>query len=864
MKTLNFASKSAKNGSRIAGPLTSRRGWGLSILLATGLLFKLSAPQAAAQPYSIWNDSALPAIIEAADSGSVELGLKFRSSVNGNITGIRFYKAAGNTGTHVGNVWNTNGTLLGSVEFTSETASGWQQQAMPPVAIEANTTYIVSYHAPNGGYSLDFGYFASSGVDNSPLRALADGEDGPNGVYAYGTGDIFPNQSFNSANYWVDVVFVEELTQDTTPPQVSSVSPVNAASSVSLSSAVTVNFNEAMDSATININTIQLRDPLDTLVPASVSYNPSLLRATLVPDNPLDVGTTYTATVKGGESGVKDTSTNALTSDYTWTFTTTDQTETAASLWSDTDLPAINTANDTGAVALGLKFRSAVEGHVTGIRYYRGTNNPGPHVGRLWAEDGTPLASVVFEGESSSGWQEQALMSPVAIAADTTYVVSYHAPGGGYSATPGYFADGGYTNGPLRALGSVEAGGNGVAAYGDSSVFPNQTFGSANYWVDVVFEPESVTPGCEGDTNPPVLVVPRDVLLKCEVCDTDPGKTGVATATDECTFTITYEDTVLGDCPKVVKRIWIATDANGNCSRGVQIIACLPPAFVTDSGGCMLDRSQWPGESDFRLIFHKDPQNAPCFRLTASNPGQFLFNVFHVGNPGESVTLNLTVPYPFVTQGARPVHAYDGVTANAGDSGVCLTPGKELYAGSQRVTLASYGTAPNPSTTLPVSLKIPASGVLYVTVHLDFGLKRTTGYQTNGVGDALDCATGTKAVVPNHNEYVFSVGGAFTGSASIKNYNEFKQNSGGIKLENPHFKKTVSLAAVEESSQSPVQFGFTVTGPEEQVFIIEKCTNLSAPVWTPIATNVISGGTFDFSDLRRDDTPNCYYRIRTP
>jgi hypothetical protein len=41
------------------------------------------------------------------------------------------------------------------------------------------------------------------------LHALADGVDGPNGVYAYGSTSSFPNQTWNASNYWVDVVFVK-------------------------------------------------------------------------------------------------------------------------------------------------------------------------------------------------------------------------------------------------------------------------------------------------------------------------------------------------------------------------------------------------------------------------------------------------------------------------------------------------------------------------------------------------------------------------------------------------------------------------------------------------------------------------------
>jgi len=75
-----------------------------------------------------------------------------------------------------------------------------------PVAITGGTTYVASYHTDVGRYSASSVYFAGSGFDNPPLRALADGENGGNGVYRYGA-SAFPNQTYNSENYWVDVVF---------------------------------------------------------------------------------------------------------------------------------------------------------------------------------------------------------------------------------------------------------------------------------------------------------------------------------------------------------------------------------------------------------------------------------------------------------------------------------------------------------------------------------------------------------------------------------------------------------------------------------------------------------------------------------
>ena len=93
-----------------------------------------------------------------------------------------------------------------------------------PVTIAANTTYVASYYAPSGHYAGDDNYFATAGVDNAPLHALGNGVDGGNGVYRYGTGGGFPTSTFQSSNYWVDVVF-QPSAGDTTAPTVSATTP---------------------------------------------------------------------------------------------------------------------------------------------------------------------------------------------------------------------------------------------------------------------------------------------------------------------------------------------------------------------------------------------------------------------------------------------------------------------------------------------------------------------------------------------------------------------------------------------------------------------------------------------------------------
>ena len=157
---------------------------------------------------TIFGTTATPTRQDDGPDSPVEVGVRFTSDVAGTITGIRFYKSSTNTGTHVGNLWDSNGTLLASATFTGETASGWQQVSFAtPVAIQANTVYVASYHTNVGHYAEDNGYFTTA-HSNGSLHALADGASGPNGVYRYGSGSGFPTTGYLKSNYWVDVVFV--------------------------------------------------------------------------------------------------------------------------------------------------------------------------------------------------------------------------------------------------------------------------------------------------------------------------------------------------------------------------------------------------------------------------------------------------------------------------------------------------------------------------------------------------------------------------------------------------------------------------------------------------------------------------------
>ncbi|WZP01133.1 DUF4082 domain-containing protein (plasmid) [Isosphaeraceae bacterium EP7] len=172
-----------------------------------------ATPPSTSTSSTLWSSSSKPVTASFPEASAVELGVKFSSNTAGTITGIRFYKAGTNTGTHVGHLWSSSGQLLASATFTSETASGWQQVTFAsPVTIQPNTIYVASYLAPQGGYASDANYFASA-YTSGPLSVPANGS-----VFRYGSGGGFPTQTWKATNYWVDVVF-----KPTTPSTLGSV-----------------------------------------------------------------------------------------------------------------------------------------------------------------------------------------------------------------------------------------------------------------------------------------------------------------------------------------------------------------------------------------------------------------------------------------------------------------------------------------------------------------------------------------------------------------------------------------------------------------------------------------------------------------
>jgi len=466
--------------------------------LASPLTWSFTTTTPPSCPCDGFSSSATPKNPSANDSNAIEVGVKFKVDVAGYINGIRFYKGAANTGTHIGNLWTlpaypnpsaAPGSLLASATFTNETASGWQQVTFSnPVPVLADTVYVASYFAPNGNYAADLGFFATSGVDNPPVHLLQDGIAGGDGVFSYGASSTFPSSSFKSANYWVDVLFTPGWSTPAAGLGVTTSTPTIGQTGVDQLAPVSATFNKALKAATVNTLTFTLKAPSGALVAATVGAAGNT--ATLTPSTPLAPSTSYTATLT---TGVQDVSGEALAVLATWSFTTGGLQNCPCGAWTSATTPGTPSSGDTNAVEVGVKFRVDEGGTVSGVRFYKAANNTGTHIGNLWTLNGQLLATATFTNETASGWQQVNFSNPVSIGANTVYIASYFAPKGNYAADNNYFSSTGVDNPPVHLLQDGVSGGDGVYTYGASSAFPTLTFQASNYWVDVVFTPSVTT-----------------------------------------------------------------------------------------------------------------------------------------------------------------------------------------------------------------------------------------------------------------------------------------------------------------------------------------------------------------------------------
>ena len=420
-------------------------------------------PAAGLCPCSLFTDATVPEVLQISDQRVTTLGVRFTSTVAGTVSGIRFYKSTGNTGTHTGTLWTGTGTALATATFQNESTSGWQSVTFDsPIPVEAGTEYLASYSSPTGTYSATPGVFTGAGVSRGPLTA-------GNGAGAYTYADAFPGSS-SAANYLVDVVF----NRGAEPISVDSRTPADGAVGVSPTTPISVTLSTAISTGYALTVTNGA-----TTVAGTTSLSTDARTITFTPTAALPAGANIVAALSGVVSGG-----GATLPAQSWAFRTTGPAGTDTFTLLGNETPTVPAASESSPVELGMAFTPSSNGSVTAIRFFKGPGNTGSHTGSLWSSSGTRLATVTFANETASGWQTAQLTTPVQLTAGTDYVVSYLAPVGRYSYTAGYFTSP-KTSGPLTA-GTTE---NGRYRYGSGGGFPSFSWNASNYFVDVVFAP---------------------------------------------------------------------------------------------------------------------------------------------------------------------------------------------------------------------------------------------------------------------------------------------------------------------------------------------------------------------------------------
>jgi hypothetical protein len=514
-----------------------------------------SSATSATTPADTVFDFATPATVDSADPSSIELGVKFTADTTGTITGVRFYKASTNTGTHIGSLWTAGGTLLASATFTNETASGWQTVLFSsPVTITPGTTYVAGYLAPNGHYSFTQNGL-SSAVDNPPLHAVSDNVSA-DGLYAYSATSTMPTSSYQSGNYYVDVLFA--------PAPPAQVTGVNTTAGIG---SATVNWT-AVSGATSYVVTPYI----GSTAQSATNVNGGSTTSTTI--NGLTAGTAYTFKVQAvnvngtGPASAASNSVTPLTSATPSAPTGVSVTPATGQAQVSWSAPAANGSPMTGytitpyvgttaqtptQISDGSSTSGIVTGLTTGTAYtftVSATNGVGTGPASAASSAVTP-EDAIFDfgtpGTTDSG-DTSSVNLGVAFTADTNGKVMgirfYKAAtntgahvGALWSSTGTLLASASFTgesasgwqtvlfSGPVSVTAgttyvasyfapsghySVTAAGlntafdnpplhavangispNGLYLYGSASAFPTNSFNASNYWVDVLFAPTS-------------------------------------------------------------------------------------------------------------------------------------------------------------------------------------------------------------------------------------------------------------------------------------------------------------------------------------------------------------------------------------
>jgi hypothetical protein len=207
---------------------------------------------------------------------------------------------------------NANGVLLNS------TVSATFSEALNPAALAGTVITVNSPEGPLGGIAS----LSSDGQSLifTPASLLVPGTS----YTARVRGGADGVKSVTGKQLSIDFVWQWSTgAPDITAPTVTSTVPVDFATGVCTGTAISAVFSETMDPASIDATNFSLSQFGSGAVPSNVSFAATTRTATLTPVLPLQgPDVSYTVTIRGGATGVKDASGNPLAADRVWSFVT--------------------------------------------------------------------------------------------------------------------------------------------------------------------------------------------------------------------------------------------------------------------------------------------------------------------------------------------------------------------------------------------------------------------------------------------------------------------------------------------------------------------------------------------------------------
>lgn len=152
---------------------------------------------------SLFTNSETPAT--NPNDGPIEIGTVIRPAVNGQVTHFRFWKSVKNdASTFTLNARAMNGQVLWSQTFKAQGQNGWLRVPITPALnVTGGTDYLFSYHSPSGRHGQRQNVFTSSRTRGNLMAPASP----VNGRYKSGEVSVFPDETANAENYFVDIVF---------------------------------------------------------------------------------------------------------------------------------------------------------------------------------------------------------------------------------------------------------------------------------------------------------------------------------------------------------------------------------------------------------------------------------------------------------------------------------------------------------------------------------------------------------------------------------------------------------------------------------------------------------------------------------